>query len=84
MKAEVDEFWGAIEFEGTTYDVQDGILEAETDVVEALSEKYGDKVVPVDETPTPEGEETGETETCEVVMTNGEVCGREKPCPYHD
>lgn len=24
------------------------------------------------------------TETCEVVKSDGEVCGRERPCPYHD
>lgn len=24
------------------------------------------------------------TETCQVEKSNGEVCGREKPCPYHD
>lgn len=23
-------------------------------------------------------------DTCDVVMSNGEVCGRERPCPYHD
>ena len=22
--------------------------------------------------------------TCEVVKSDGEVCGRERPCPYHD
>ena len=24
-----------------------------------------------------------EPETCEEIKTDGEVCGREKPCPYH-
>lgn len=23
------------------------------------------------------------TETCDTVKTDGEVCGRELPCPYH-
>ena len=23
-------------------------------------------------------------ETCQVKMTNGEICGRDKPCQYHD
>jgi len=23
-------------------------------------------------------------ETCEAEKSDGEVCGREKPCPYHD
>lgn len=25
-----------------------------------------------------------EAETCETVKSDGEVCGREKPCSYHD
>lgn len=25
-----------------------------------------------------------DTETCTAVKSDGEVCGREKPCPYHD
>lgn len=24
------------------------------------------------------------TETCDVEKADGEVCGRERPCPYHD
>jgi len=23
-------------------------------------------------------------ETCDVIKNDGEVCGRERPCPYHD
>jgi hypothetical protein len=26
----------------------------------------------------------GSVETCEVEKSDGEVCGREKPCKYHD
>jgi len=25
-----------------------------------------------------------ESETCEVVKSDGEVCGRERPCHYHE
>lgn len=25
-----------------------------------------------------------DAETCEVVKADGDVCGRELPCPYHD
>jgi hypothetical protein len=28
-------------------------------------------------------DDCGPTETCEVVKNDGEVCGRELPCPYH-
>jgi len=31
-----------------------------------------------------EAETKGDDETCEVEKSDGEVCGREKPCPYHD
>jgi hypothetical protein len=24
------------------------------------------------------------TDTCETVKSDGEVCGRDRPCPYHD
>lgn len=30
------------------------------------------------------GAETTEKETCEAEKSDGEVCGREKPCSYHD
>jgi len=30
-----------------------------------------------------DSDDGGESETCEVVMNNGEVCGRELPCSYH-
>lgn len=26
----------------------------------------------------------GGTETCEVELSAGGICGRERPCPYHD
>lgn len=32
----------------------------------------------------PECTTVGEPDTCQVVKQDGEVCGREKPCPYHD
>jgi len=28
-------------------------------------------------------EDITEAETCDVVMSNGEVCGRDLPCQYH-
>jgi len=27
---------------------------------------------------------TDSPETCDVVKGDGDVCGRERPCPYHD
>jgi len=49
MKAKVHDGWGAITHDGTEYDVQDGTLEADAAVIEALHERYGNKVRPVDE-----------------------------------
>jgi len=49
MKAKVHGGWGAIEHDGTEYDVQDGTLDADAAVIEALHERYGEKVKPVDE-----------------------------------
>jgi len=31
-----------------------------------------------------ESDSSPEAETCEVEKSDGEVCGREKPCPYHE
>jgi len=33
---------------------------------------------------TDETNESGEPETCQVVKSDGEVCGRDRPCRYHD
>lgn len=30
-----------------------------------------------------EGPPPDDSDTCQVVKTDGEVCGRELPCPYH-
>jgi len=49
MKAKVHDGWGAIDYEGDTYDVGDGTLETDPAVIKALHERYGDKVRPVDE-----------------------------------
>jgi len=29
-------------------------------------------------------DELREADTCDVVKSDGEVCGRDRPCPYHD
>jgi hypothetical protein len=37
-----------------------------------------------DREPCPHCVDDTEPDTCEVVKTDGEVCGRDRPCPYHD
>jgi hypothetical protein len=52
----------------------------------------GDRLTPIDDTdgldPCPHcveaGDDGDETETCTEVKSDGEVCGRDRPCPYHD
>lgn len=54
----------------------DGTFETDdTAAVAALARSYGTDAdsIRVDEPPG----------TCDVVKTDGEVCGRELPCPYH-
>lgn len=51
--------------------------EAEDEIAAALAEKYD--LDP--DCPAIRGETVN---TCEVVKSDGEVCGRDRPCPYHD
>lgn len=45
-------------------------------------EQYADDVAEfLDVTPD---DSNGDAETCDAVKSDGEVCGRELPCPYHD
>jgi hypothetical protein len=55
----------------------DGQFEAEQDAdVEALATAYRT-------TPEAMRVDTDDPETCDVVKQDGEVCGRQTPCPYH-
>ena len=69
----------AVTYGTDTYSVDsDGYLECPDDVgrelAEALAERHG---VDVDEIL-----DSG-AETCDVVKSDGEVCGRELPCRFH-
>jgi hypothetical protein len=48
----------------------------------------GGRIRRIDETGDRDGcdhcaDEEAEPDTCETVMSDGEVCGRDLPCPYH-
>jgi hypothetical protein len=59
---------------GESYAVEDGRVDLPTDAdVRALAAAYG--LTPTD---------LSDTKTCEVVKSDGDVCGRERPCAYHD
>lgn len=76
-----------VDLGGDAYDCGDGrAFDVSESQAEALAERYG-----VDVAAIAVGEETGadpsdgdESGTCEVVKTDGDVCGRERPCSYHD
>jgi len=62
---------------GSNYDVaDDGTVDLPDErAVEDLASAYDLTAADLDT--------TDDTETCQVVKSDGEVCGREKPCQYH-
>jgi len=62
--------------DGATYPVRDGTIECPGDVADALRTAWADRYDWYDAAPT--------VETCTVEKADGEVCGRERPCRYHD
>jgi|APHM01.1.fsa_nt_gi hypothetical protein len=60
--------------DGRDYAVaDDGTIECPADVAAALRDAWADRY-----------EGWSPTDTCEAVKDDGEVCGRERPCRYHD
>jgi hypothetical protein len=55
------------------------VAEWAADPYEIKDSEYGDVLMRTRES----GDEDRDVETCEVEKSDGEVCGREKPCPYH-
>ena len=55
---------------------------------EAELRSFGDVIEEVEDSDANPGVTSSEsdesTDACSVEMTNGEICGRERPCPYHD
>lgn len=84
--------------EGGTYPVgDDGGVECPADVADALRTAWADRYDSYEPTPAPDAtaddtsvgddaddDTTDESGACEEVKQDGEVCGRERPCPYHD
>jgi len=63
--------------DGTTYAVAaDGTVDCPGDVGDALRTAWADRYDGYDPAPA--------ADTCDAVTTDGEVCGRERPCQYHD
>jgi len=64
----------AVTVRGESYEIEDGqvTLPDERDV-RALAAAHG-----------VEPDDLRLAETCDVVKSDGDVCGRDRPCPYHD
>ena len=63
----------AVTVGGETVPVADGAFEADEAAVRPLADAYGMDVADL----------RTDAETCDEVKTDGDVCGRELPCPYH-
>lgn len=74
---------GYVDVDGDLVEVDDsGEFEHDT-ITEAWAAEYAEREG-VDVSVVLVGESSqGATETCETVKADGEVCGRELPCPYH-
>lgn len=69
-----DDVDDAVTLGGETVDVgEDGTLEVSEAQADTLARRYDVST---------DALRVG-VETCEVVKSDGEVCGRELPCPYH-
>jgi len=52
----------------------------------ALASAYDEDVAALrvgEGTDADSGQTEADTDTCQTVKSDGEVCGRELPCPYH-
>lgn len=75
--------------DGDTVALPDHVAEALTDALEELAaDGLAESVEAAaefdSEMADAEDLEDAEIEVCDVVKNDGEVCGRELPCPYHD
>ena len=68
-------------------EVVSGLKEVPDDIFEddvSDSSSEDDEADSSEEDSNAEAETKGDDETCQVEKSDGEVCGRERPCPYHD
>lgn len=79
--AERDAAPAAVTVGTTTYAVRDGVIDCPPDREDAVAEALADAHdVPREAV----YEEDGPPDTCPVEKHDGDICGRERPCPYHD
>lgn len=64
----------AVTVAGTNYPVEDGSVDLPDEShVRELAAAYG-----------LDADDLRDADTCDAVKADGEVCGRDRPCPYHD
>jgi len=78
----------AVDVNGELVPIEDGtfeIDESDRSWLERWADGYGyePNALIVDESDAAGDETNSEASTCEAVKSDGEVCGRELPCPYH-
>jgi hypothetical protein len=61
---------------GTDYRIEDGVVDAPETAARTLADAWAERF---DADP----EALIVAETCDTVKADGEICGRELPCPYH-
>ena len=71
----------AVDVNGEHREVDDGVFEVDDETwLHGFAEAHGmdpDDLLLEEDQPPPD------EEICTVVKNDGEICGREKPCPYH-
>jgi len=68
----------AVTVNGDDYQIDsDGVVEAPADVARTLADGWA-RAYDCD------SDDLLVAETCDAVKSDGEVCGRERPCRYHD
>jgi len=82
--AERDAAPAAVTVGTTTYAVRDGVINCPPDREDAVAEAVADAHDMPREAVYEEDGSPDSPGTCSVEKHDGEICGRERPCPYHD
>lgn len=71
---------GAVTIDGETYTLDDGVVQLPDSSGSKLLNAWANRF---DVDPDALRQSDSDAETCDVIKNDGEVCGRELPCPYH-
>lgn len=68
---------------GGVYDLRDGPTWTEAGEEHDVDPGTADRLCGTDRFESVDDAQAEDAETCDTVQGNGDVCGRELPCPYH-